>query len=639
MGRSLWFTTIGLFMVWGSRGFVEANPHRLPGGRDYPGYFTIYGWKEAETWILLPRGAGTDQLEEAIEEFQDRVYAMGGGKLPTTRDPSRLLGRSYICFEQRELGEDEIFPRGSDGRFRLRVSRNVLTIEAPDPIGWEFGLYTLLDEYGGVRWYWPGEEGTYTPTRERWKIPYGTYDYEPAYVSREFTGLRSRDEKVWGRRNRLLGTFSFMHNLRRIFDREFFLENPEALAVEWDPADPPGPGEGLWKAQPDLSSGIVVDAAAAAAIEAFRTDPSRVSFALGTNDNTEFGSSPGIDEWTRPMRYFRDLPDYSDLVFQFMNRVADKVSPEFPDRYLGCLAYMWSENVPDFPVHPTVLPYLTADRSQGYDVEFTEEDRELIRRWAAAGPRMIGIYDYIHGAPHPFPRRANLLIGQRIRDSYEAGVRAYRGEVAPIWPFHGDVPWAMARMLWDPALDPGELEAEFLRDFFGPAAAPMGKFYDRARQVWMNQRGSAVWIKYFYDENGIGIYSAEDLEEMTRFLEEARDEGEGTDISLRVASVWDSWQLTLAAANYYEARSRLVRESSDLSGVAALYSYFAARQRWDAIGRKVVGLPWSRQASRTRFTFSDPTYHATRSLLDNLDSEEREGVIEQLKLEALRLQN
>ena len=614
---------------------LRAGPHRFPANQEFPGFFSIFSPKSPETVILLPLVA-SERLEEAVEEFQDQVYEMGGPWIRSTRDDRDLTGFSVIRFRRSVDRAPMTSPKGEKGSFRIKVGRKNLTIEASDDIGWEFGLYTLLDEFGGVRWYWPGEEGTYTPKRDRWKVPYGSYDYAPAYVSRQLTGLHSREEKLWGRHNRLHATFSFMHNLWRIFDREFFLEHPEALAVDWDPADPPPPGDRFWRAQPDLSSPVVIEAAAEAAREAFREDPSLVSFALGTNDNTDFGDSPGIREWTRPMSYFRDLPDYSDLVFQFMNRVADQVSPEFPDRYLGCLAYMWSENVPSFPVRSTVLPYLTADRSQGYDVDFTEEDRELVQKWTEAGPRIIGVYDYIHGAPHPFPRRANLLIGQRIRDMHEAGVKAYRGEISPIWPFHGEVPWMVARMLWNPDLKPGELEREFLTDFFGPAAETMGAFYDRARDAWMTQEGSAVWIKYFYDEGGVDVFTDEDLEAMTGLLETALAEvGDGV-YRGRVQSVWDTWQLTLAAAQFQNARRQLVL-TQELSGPIPFYEMLMARKWWDVISTKVSRHPWSRQASRSRLTFSDPSYHAARNLLVGAEPENRKILADQIEIEARRL--
>lgn len=83
------------------------------------------------------------------------------------------------------------------------------------------------------------------------------------------------------------------------------------------------------------------------------------------------------------VRWFRGRPDLSNLVFEFTNRVAAEVARTHPDKYVGALAYYWCENAPDFPLHPNVIPFLTADRSQGYDEAFRAEELTLQRRWAS----------------------------------------------------------------------------------------------------------------------------------------------------------------------------------------------------------------------------------------------------------------
>lgn len=601
-----------------------------------PGFFTVFSGDTEPAVLWLPPNPG-EALLEAAREFRARVGAMGGPTVPLWRGegPPPPSVRA-IRFAEGGFPASRLFPDGTDERFRLEVGPRRLVIRANDRIGWEFGLYALLDEYGGVRWFWPGEEGTVTPERSSWRIPYGSRSFEPAFVSRKFSGLRGADEKRWARRNRLKSVFSFGHNLRRTFDRDFFLAHPETLAVEWSADDPPPPGHRIWRSQPDLSSETVVEAAAEAALEAFRADPTRASYSLGTNDNTRFGESPGIRREVRPMRYFRDLPDYSDLVFGFMNRVAAIVAEEFPDRFLGCLSYMWAENVPSFPVHPMVLPYLTADRSQGYDVAFSAEDRALVEAWTAAGPILVGIYDYPHGAPHTYPRRANLLLGERIEEAAAAGVRAYHAEVNPIWGFHGDLPWALARQLWRPDLDPGRLEAEFLRRFFGPAAGPMGDFYRLARERWMGQDGSAVWVKFFVDEAGVELFPPGIREKMRAFLAEAARATDGGRFAERVAAVREAWRLTEAAARMQEARRKLF-PAGRIDGAEPVLAFLRARREWRETIADLRARPWSRNAARCAFSQSDPVYHAVARLLADAAPDERFGLVNDLFLGAREL--
>ena len=64
--------------------------------------------------------------------------------------------------------------------------------------------------------------------------------------------------------------------------------------------------------------------AAAAARAHFATEPDSESFSLGVNDGLTFGESPETLALTTPVRWFRGRPDYSALVFTFMNRAAGK---------------------------------------------------------------------------------------------------------------------------------------------------------------------------------------------------------------------------------------------------------------------------------------------------------------------------
>lgn len=576
--------------------------------------FPVFGEGRVAAVLVVPEKM-PELLEAAVSEFRQRVAEMGGGKVAVHTSENQVPeGLRKILLESADFPSSILFPPGSDERFEIRVEPGLLRLLASEPLGWEFGLYTLLDEYGGVRWFWPGEDGVVVPKKENWIIPVGSRMFEPAYVSRRFSGMGGEGAAQWLRRNRVNNTLSFSHNLRRIFDREFFLENPETLAVEWDPENPPRPGHPIWRSQPDLTSDLVVEAAANAAITAFRANPSLMSFSLGTNDNNRYGNSEGIREFTRPMKYFRGLPDYSDLIFQFMNRVAEIVEKEFPDRFLGCLSYMWAENVPSFPVHPMVLPYLTADRSQGYDVKFTEEDRNLVKRWSRAGPKLIGVWDYLHSARHFYPRRANLIIGQRVRDLWQSGVRAYTAEINPVWPFHGEVPWMVARMLWDPLLKPGELEREFQKAFFGPAADPVGAFYKEAWRVWMFQGGDAEWIKFFQNEDGIELFSEESLDRMTESLETAVELAGNGVYGKRVNALCDAWELTLAAAEQQRQRRKLVLQAEP--SVDEVIAFWEARAEFRTLMNQLSGDPWTRNVRWGRFLQSDPSYQSIRSLFE-----------------------
>jgi hypothetical protein len=600
----------------------EAGPeHRLHGAA---------GREEAR--VLLPRERAfvvelpvplPSTLRAAIDEFRAVLEERAGGELRWVETRGAGSGPpADLRFRKRSFPERGLRPRGADDRFDWVVRRDGIRIEAVDALGWEYGLYAFLEEAGGVHWFWPGRWGRSVPEGGEWQIPFGRRSERPAYVSRGLRVGGGEAGRLWERRNRLVFRYRYSHHLRNLFDREFFLAHPEALGERWDPADPPPPGDPLWRSQPDFTQEVTVERAAEAAIAYFRENPEALSFPLGTNDNRRYGDSASLRAAVRPLRYFRDQPDYSDLYFGWLNRVAERVAEEFPDRYLGALAYMWTENVPSFPVHPQVLPYLTADRAQGaYDGDFAAEDRALVEAWAEAGPRLLGLWEYPSPGAYEFPRRADGEWLERVRESRRAGIRAYYGRVSPVWPFQGSFPWRMARTLWDVEEDPAELRRVFLDRFFGPAAEAMGAFYARAEAVWSRQGGRATWLKYYRSEAGVRLFTKRDRRRMAGWLAEAeRRTVPGSVEARRVAAVVRAWRLVEAAAGREEAAAKLLRVHTLEDWEAVFPRFLEVRRQWRGVREELRGEEWTRGAAeRLDFVRANPTYHAARQVLGGAD--------------------
>ncbi|MBI4663780.1 MAG: DUF4838 domain-containing protein, partial [Verrucomicrobia bacterium] len=213
----------------------------------------------------------------------------------------------------------------------------------------------------------------------------------------------------WGRHNHLTKPLAFSHNLGHVFPPDLARDRPEFFPLA-DGRRLQPPTSGAWFWNPDLGRPDVALHAADAARKYFVAHPDAPSFALGVNDALIWGESPellSLTSSTEPTaedppspgygaasrgqrtevgpvgpKWFRERPDYSNLVFTFMNRAAEELSRTHPQKYLGALAYYWAENAPDFPLHPQVIPFLTADRAQGYDRDFRAEEFQLQERWA-----------------------------------------------------------------------------------------------------------------------------------------------------------------------------------------------------------------------------------------------------------------
>jgi hypothetical protein len=505
--------------------------------------------------VIVPSEAGADELEAAAEWA--RVLGKMGRVQPRVRpepavDSAAPSPGVYVGGTGPGRALLAQHPPGDPDGFAISVDagNSTVILVGATPRATCFAVEWFLEHRGGVNWYFPGSLGEVIPMRTDWRVPAGATVQVPAYVSRELAGLRGDDAELWARRNLLEGRFSFHHNLNNVFPSALAEDHPEFFSLR-DGAryNPRAAGEKTW--QPDFANPAVAAYAARQARQYFDDHPDALSYSLGLNDNTAFDEGPGTRALTEPPRWFRGRPDYSDLVFTFMNRAADDLMPSYPDKYLGCLAYYWCENTPTFPVRPQVLPYLTNDRSFYDNPVWAAQDIALIHRWAQAGPKIIGIYDYYYGAPFAVPRIFTGAMIKSIREAHAVGATAFFAELFPIWEYDSLKAWLAARLLWDPGANTAALEAQFYGDLYGPAAGDVQAFFEEAEAAWREQPGAPRWIKGYNDPYQSLIFSSERVKIMSAELALAsqRDLAPAARERLRrLQNAWASSQQAIGAA-------------------------------------------------------------------------------------------
>ena len=418
----------------------------------------------------------------------------------------------------------------------------------------------------GGWWFWMQRDQA--SHQERWFAP-GPLGHErgraappprsAAFLTRSIGGLGSPAASAWGRSNGLTPALSFSENLASVFPPSLFAKQPEYFPMVNGKRERPADNSQYWN--PDLSRPDVALHAARVARAAFVAEPDRVSFSLGVNDGLLYGESPELLAAVAPLRWFRDRPDYSNLTFRFMNRAAEELSRSHPDKFLGALAYYWEENTPDFPVHPQVLPFLTADRSQGYDRAFWREEFSLQERWAKAGPRRLGLYDYSNGYGFVVPRLHTRLIAENLRHARSARFTDYYCEGTPNWGTDGPMIWLIAQLLSDPNQNTGALLNEYYERYFQEAAAPMRRFFERCEEQWMRQSGYSYWLKHYRNESQADLFPSAVCAELRQLLDQAGRLARQSKVQARVALVSDAFGVTERFVLLNEVRTRLSRET------------------------------------------------------------------------------
>ncbi len=435
------------------------------------------------------------------------------------------------------------------------------------------GVHGLLQDHLGFRWYLPGPLGEHVPEVSLAELGDFEETGSPGFRSRQFSGLRVRESREWAVNNRMERPgranrrYRFHHNVRRIFTPDLFDEHPEIFPL-WD-GERYRPPENDPNWQPCFGNPKTAEIAVEAARDFFDGNPGALNFSVGMNDGNRICECGLCQELVAHGRTFRDKPDYSDLVFTFTNRVAELLEETHPDKYVGCLAYHWAENTPSFSVHPQVIPYLTADRSQWIDERFRNEDRNLIERWVEAGPEKVGIYDYYYGGSFVIPRVFNKVMAESIRHAHRTGVRGFYAELYPRWSLDGPKAWLASQLLWDPEASPEALLDDYYEGFFGPAAGPMRKFFELAEERWANQEGKPYWLRYYFQIAQLELYPPEVCAAAREILVEAMEAaGTREPYRERIELFAEGFRLTEFYSRYYHFVKELPsdRELSEEAG-------------------------------------------------------------------------
>ena len=491
------------------------------------------------------------------------------------------------------------------------------------------GVYALCQELLGARWYWAGDLGLELIGSPPDKFPEGRWREEPAYVMRSFYPMNGD----FGRRNRLVQHFQFNHALAQVFTPALYEAEPEVFSEVYGRRRTPK-GSAGYDPQPDFTESRAVEVAAKAALAAFAKNPEARSFSLSINDNTLFDDSEATRQVIEPMEYFRGRPNYTDLVFGFMNQVAEQVfeqggawtTPAGEPRYLTALAYYWTEQSPSFPLHPRVMPVLTSDRAQWHDPAYRAQDKALIKRWADSGAERLATWDYYFGAPYVYPRQFNQWIAESLKYMSANRVSVFFSQLPSSWGLDGCKAWLAAELLWNPDQDAAALLDEYYTHFFGAAAVPVRAFYEEAEAHRNANEGKAEWIKFYEDEFGIELFDAARLRELRELIEAGKALLVDDPRRLaRIEVVSEAFRMTELFAQYHATRARLVANGLDVlsernEGLPnalpkQLSDFIAARAAFDTFSQQLLEDPiHARLKSFTKSLKLDPVGFALAAM-------------------------
>ncbi len=537
--------------------------------------------------MVVPEDATADEWEAArlIMDTLAHAAQRSRSRFTVTREgPFSGFRRAIYVGETRRSRSAPAFFSSSNlvRPVFYAIERRAIVVRAAHRADAVFAASWFLETALGARWFTPGEIGAEVEPRRALALPNAFRAAAPGYYSRELMGIdKTAEGRAWSHRNRLHRLLAHGHTLAQLAPLALLAQRPEFAPLlngaKFIPLT-----DAVLNWQPDILEPGFASFIAERVMADLRAHPAKVAVAVAQNDTYRWDQSARTLAAIEPKKFFRGRPDYSDVLFPFVNAVAERVGRDFPDRFITTYAYDWTENVPRAPVARNVIPFLTADRSMWCDPDFAAGDRDLMARWHRAGPAFLGLYDYLEGGPFLVPRPTLWALTEPIPYGYRNGARAYVGELMANWGLDGPKPWLAAQLLWNPNADSDALLDEYFKRYWREAGNAMRTFFAVCDEQWRNQPRPVVWMKYLKDDDQRRLFPPVVRAELHAALRSAATLARTPVVARRVEMAKAAFEVTEAFCRHDELREELQRlafapaaTTEDLA--RAIEAYSAAR--------------------------------------------------------------
>ena len=451
-------------------------PALLPAAADEASGFVLATDGKAAAPIVISNEASkkTRAVAEELAQFLQRIS--GAQFSIEAGDGSRgiVLG-TLTEFPDAALEKPLEVRNGFDGKeaFVIRTEPERLRLIGRAELGVSHASFALLEALG-CRWFFEAPEWEVVPSTPPLRVDLNR-DERPAILARriwfgggffehEPTSRPVRDYSAWARRNRMAQSFTINcgHAWQTIIaeNKAAFDQHPEYLAVTGGKRQ----GEQLCVSNP-----AVQEIAAQWALDYFKKNPAADMVSAENSDGS------GMCECAECAK----LGNISDRVFGFANHIARAVAKVHPGKLVGLYAYHEHSEPPSFALEPNVYVQLTAGFTRG---RYTFD--ELLELWPQKC-RNMGFYEYFSVWPwdwDQFPGgRANDLpyLRKQIPLYLAKGATSLDCESSGNFGLHGRGYYIALKLMWNPKADVEALLADFYEKGFGPAAAPMRRYYER----------------------------------------------------------------------------------------------------------------------------------------------------------------
>jgi hypothetical protein len=451
--------------------------------------FTIAKGGKARCIIVQQPGATlvesnvVHELAETLGKITGATFQIQeaeGAKVPDHAiiiGPGMVAGKLFPEVALDKLSSEELVMRVKGGRLLLAGGR---------PRGTLYAVNHFLKEQCGVRWWAPW--ATDIPHRPSLRVPKLDVRSQPAFEYREpywwagfephwkaHNGANGQNQEIPAALGGCIKYKGFCHTFYPLVPPDkYFGPHPEWYSLI--------KGKRTHEnAQLCLSNPELRDFVVQRVKEWLRESPDDKIISVTQNDcfgACECPNCKAIDD-------AEGSPSGSMLAF--VNYIAEKIEPEFPDVAVDTFAYQYTRHPPK-TIHPRPnvivrLCSIECNFREPLDHPSNAAFLADLATWSKICHRLY-VWDYVTDfANYVLPHPNWFVLGPNVRRFHDYGVKgvfeegAYGGPGEEMAEMRA---WVLAQLLWNPQLDDRALIKEFLRGYYGKQA---GEIIERYLEV------------------------------------------------------------------------------------------------------------------------------------------------------------
>jgi hypothetical protein len=446
--------------------------------------YTLFSGKKTNYRIAINATASTSE-QWAAKELQHWLKEVSGADFPVSAigdlhaGPQIILG--YNESVKSETGAEA--PADLDESFAYFNVGPDIFIYGGKQRGTMYGVMSFLENELGCRWYTPSV--SVIPKKDELKF----YAYKHA----ETPGIRVRNDfyfeafdPTWAARNKMNGRMGFaeqpggveaywsVHTFYPLMPpEEFFDKHPEYYSLINGKRTHD-------RAQLCLTNAHVLKIITERIKKQMRDHPEYLIYSVSQND------------WYNPCQcnkcqsIVKQEGSESGPLIRFVNKVAEAVEKEFPDKFIGTLAYQYTRTPPKTlqPRKNVVIRLCPIEACVAHSLESCPQNQSFLKdlkTWSSISPHLY-IWDYVVNFAHyvmPYPNFGALQPNIKTFQSNKAiGIMEQAAYQSRGGEFSELKSYLISRLLWNPDCNTEEVIDDFMYGYYGRSGKYIHRYFD-----------------------------------------------------------------------------------------------------------------------------------------------------------------